>query len=41
MNTNPIPEHMDKFFPPLEPPGSSQSPPPAQYQPEDDLIGIN
>ncbi|KAK4336712.1 hypothetical protein RND71_043556 [Anisodus tanguticus] len=37
MNTNQIPEHMDKFYPPLEPPGSSQSPPP-QYQPEDDLF---
>ena len=38
MNSQPIPEHMDKFFPPIEPPGSSQSPP-AQFQPEDDLLG--
>ena len=38
MNSQPIPEHMDKFFPPIEPPGSSQSPP-AQFQPEDDMLG--
>lgn len=28
MNSQPVPEHLDRFHPPLEPPGSSQSPPP-------------
>lgn len=29
MNPHPVPEHLDKFHPPLEPPSNSQSPPPA------------
>ncbi|KAH9528915.1 Sal-like protein 1 [Dermatophagoides farinae] len=28
MNPHPVPEHLDKFHPPLEPPSNSQSPPP-------------
>ena len=28
MNPHPVPEHLDKFHPPIEPPNGSQSPPP-------------
>lgn len=37
MNTQPVPEHLDKFHPPLEPPGSSQSPPPMGMMPNTPL----
>lgn len=30
MNPHPVPEHLDKHFPPLEPPGERVSPPPNQ-----------
>lgn len=37
MITTPVPEHLDRLYPVLEPPGCSQSPP-AQYLPEDDIL---
>lgn len=33
MNPHPVPEHLDKFHPPLEPPSNSQSPPPQSQPP--------
>ncbi|XP_017463206.1 PREDICTED: homeotic protein spalt-major-like, partial [Rhagoletis zephyria] len=33
MNPHPVPEHLDKFHPPLEPPSNSTSPPPQSGPP--------
>ena len=40
MNPNPVPEHLDKFHPPLEPPSGSQSPTRSESSPPPGILSM-